>query len=182
MMGHGKVDRSREAALSHARVREALHYDPETGVFTWLVTNSSRAIAGRPAGHRQTCGSRVIVLDLRRYVAHRLAWFWMTGRWPTHLVDHRNMDADDNRWKNLREATKTQNSANRGAQKNSRSGSKGVYHVPGYYVREKADAWKAEITVNGQSYRLGYYRTVREAAAAYLAAAKEHFGEFARAA
>lgn len=179
---NGKIDREKEGRLLIGRLREILTYDSITGDFTWLISTSSRVRVGARAGYRQPDGQRIIRIDTYPYVAHRLAWFYMTGEWPEHLVDHENMDRDDNRWSNLRAATKSLNGANKGPPSNNTSGFKGVTLVKGYYVREGADAWKAEITVNMKRRHIGYFRTPEQAAAAYGRVAVEVFGEFARAA
>lgn len=88
--------------------------------------------------------------------------------------DHRNMNTLDNRRENLRVATRSQNQANRGAQRNSTSGMKGVYW------RELHKKWNASIRVNGRLLFLGNFQTKEEARDAYSSAAKLYFGEFAR--
>jgi HNH endonuclease len=180
-MSNGKIDREKEGRLPVERLRELLSYDPATGHFVWLVSTSRRVRVGSRAGYRQPDGQRIIRIDTDPYVAHRLAWLYMTGEWPRSLIDHENMDRDDNRWSNLRQATKSLNGANKGPPSNNTSGFKGVVRVKGYYVRERADAWKAEITVNMRHRHIGYFRTPELAAAVYAEAAKRFFGEFARA-
>ena len=113
--------------LTADRLRELLNYDPDTGVFTYRVTRAPRFRPGDMAGHVDVHGYRVIGLDLRIYKAHRLAGLYMTGEWPKHEVDHKNLDKADNRWVNLRPATHGQNRQNIGALKNNWTGCKGVY-------------------------------------------------------
>lgn len=177
---NGKLDLEKQAALTAEEVRRLLDYDPETGIFRWKVANSRRIKVGDVTGYQQSSGNVVIRINTKAYVASRLAWLYMTGEWPPRHVDHENLDPGDNRWTNLRKANKSQNGANRGAQKNNVHGHKCVYLVPGYYVTTGEDAWRAEITGNGRSLHIGYFRTSEEAQAAYLLKAKELFGEFAR--
>lgn len=179
-MTNGKIDRAKEATLTADQLRTVLGYDPGTGFFTWLVGSVNKVRAGAKAGYRQPDGQRVIRIRTISYVAHRLAWLYVTGEWPKNLVDHRNMDRDDNRWENLRSATKGQNGANRGPQANNAHGHKGVYLVPKYYVSTGEDAWKASTMINGKHNHIGYYRTIEEAIAAHAEKSKELFGEFAR--
>jgi hypothetical protein len=159
--------------LSQERLRALLHYDPETGRFTWIAPSGRRVKAGSIAGCK-TCGYIAIRIDGRRYMAHRLAWLYQTGQWPTCVVDHKNGERHDNRWSNLREATPSQNRANMRKLDRNTSGHKGV-------TRHRAK-WAAQIHVGGKHFHLGVYVSAAEAAEAYNAAAKQFFGEFARAA
>ena len=90
---------------------------------------------------------------------------------PKIQGDHKNHNGIDNRRENIRAATRSQNNMNRrGAQRNSKTGVRGIYpHRSGYQSR---------IKVNGQTFHLGNFKTVPEAAAAYALANKHHFGEF----
>lgn len=75
--------------LTHERLKELLHYNPGTGVFTWLSHRSSRVRAGDVAGTVKPSGRRVIVIDKRDYFASRLAWFYVNATWPgvLHCID-----------------------------------------------------------------------------------------------
>src|SRR6185369_15339637 len=106
------------------KLKEHLIYIPEVGTFLWR-TSRRRGKKGDVAGCLRA-GYRWIGIEGKVYPAHRLAFLWMTGRWPcTRDVDHINRDPSDNSWANLREATSSQNSSNRPLPKN-RSGYKGV--------------------------------------------------------
>ncbi|MCI0598744.1 MAG: HNH endonuclease [Beijerinckiaceae bacterium] len=159
--------------ITTERLREVLAYDPDTGVFTWRVARG-RQSAGPEAGSLDGRGYRQIRIDGRRYQAHRLAWLYMAGAWPKDEIDHVNMDCADNRFENLREATRSQNQANIRAQSNNTSGFKGVC----WHKRDRR--WEAKIMVCGRKKHLGYFDTPKAAHAAYVAAAKLHFKEFAR--
>lgn len=152
--------------ISAEFLRMYLHYAPESGEFTWPD--------GRVAGWVEPKGyCRICVLG-KNYQAHRLAWLWMTGRWPADQIDHINLDRADNRWCNLREATNTQNQANRGPRPTNTSGYKGVYW------HRRIGKWHASISVDGRLKCLGYRETKEEAAALYAEAAINQHGEFAR--
>src|ERR1700719_1662744 len=99
-------------AIDDDRLRELLSYDPETGVFRWLVRKRQNVKAGDVAGSFDGCGYCKISIDRRAYKAHRLAWLYMTGEWPPAEIDHINMNRADNRFANLRLATRHQNMAN----------------------------------------------------------------------
>ncbi len=95
--------------IDQAMVRSLLNYDPETGLFVWLSGHR----ANKPAGCKQGKGYVHICIDQKLYKAHRLAFLYMTGNWPTHHVDHINRIKDDNRWENLRDVPQRINLENR---------------------------------------------------------------------
>ena len=100
--------------LTAERARELLHYDPETGVFTWRVRVSSRKLAGSVAGgFFATVRYRRITVDRKTYREHRLAWLYSYGRFPEQDLDHIDCDPSNNRLANLREADKSQNQWNK---------------------------------------------------------------------
>lgn len=161
------------ATLTAERVREVLNYDSNTGVFVWAKSLSNRRGIGNRAGVRcRRDGYRIIGIDGKTYVTSRLAWLWMTGEWPK-FVDHINCNRDDDRWSNLREASRTENQCNRGRQSNNRSGFKGVHAHQG--------RWRARICKEQKSVSLGVYDTPEEAHQAYIVAAEKIHGAFARA-
>lgn len=104
----------------HKQLLETLKYEPETGKWFWLVTTSSRSPKGKETGNVSTNWQkattpkrRYVRFNGKLYLAARLAFFYMTGRWPTPTVDHINRDSLDDRWENLREATYEENNRNR---------------------------------------------------------------------
>ena len=160
--------------LTAERLRELLLYNPGTGIFRWRVRRGmarAGSIAGRPSGD----GHIQISVDGRRYGAHRLAWLYVHGRWPEHLIDHINGVRDDNRIANLRDATHEENARNCARYRSSRSCIKGVT------FRASHGRWRATIRIGGAPRHLGYFDTAEEAAAAYATAAAQAFGEFVRA-
>jgi hypothetical protein len=162
--------------LTPETLRKLVHYDPTTGIFRWLVDGRNQyQRKGRPVGCLTPDGRIFVRIEGSRYVASRLAFLYMTGRWPSAQIDHRNSDATDNRWKNIREASHSQNNANRRLEKKNRSGFKGVSWCA------FTGRWRAQIGFNGRHIRLGRFDTREDAHAAYVAAAKKYFGEFARA-
>lgn len=160
--------------ISCKRLRAALSYDPETGIFRWRQRHGCRA-GGAIAGTKDAKRGYVqICIDGHQYRAHRLAWLYVHGKWPTPEADHRNGVGSDNRIENLRVATRSQNSCNGAAHKDGRSGIKGVSWNVG---REK---WVAQIRATGQTHFLGRFAKMKDACAAYRAAAARLHGEFAR--
>jgi len=139
-----------------------LRYDPKTGVFIRLVRTSQRGPVGETVGYLSGNGYIKIGLLNRLYFAHRLAWLWMTGGWPSK-IDHRNGDGTDNRWSNLRLAVGSINNENlHRAHRDNQTGLLGVSPAEGKF--------KAGIQVNGLSRRLGTFSTPEEAHAVYLKA------------
>ena len=101
-----------KSILSHAYLREILHYSFITGEFYWLKSPAKNIKAGQMAGTLNSGGYRNIAINGKIYRAHRLAWFWVTSAWPANAIDHLNGVRDANYWLNLREATRSQNCCN----------------------------------------------------------------------
>lgn len=162
--------------LTQERLKELLHYDPETGVWRWIkITHpSGRTKVGSIAGTPYTRGYRRIIVDGKKYRSARLAVLYMTGKWPPDGVDHRDGDTSNDRWTNLRCATQSQNGGNMRRPVTNTSGFKGAVLSKGKYT--------ARIRVNQKRISLGVFATAAEAHAAYVAAAQKEFGEFARSA
>jgi HNH endonuclease len=153
-------------------LRALLHYDDQTGEFRWRKRMSPSIQPGDIAGTLDSQGYRRIVINGMLYRAHHLAWLYMRGKWCSLVIDHRDLDPSNNRWANLRCATRSQNSANRRVQRNNACGLKGV--------SPNRRGWCATIRKNGRIHYLGNFPTPREAHAAYAKAARKLFGEFAR--
>jgi len=162
----------RRPRVSRARLRALIHYDPETGEFRWLRRMNPKVPAGRTAGTLTRDGYRVIAIKGRNYRAHRLAWLYVTGKWRSQMIDHRDGNPSNNCWSNLRRATRSQNCANRGVPRNNTCGLKGV--------SRDGPRWRATIHRKGRRHYLGNFPTPQAAHAAYAKAARELFGEFAR--
>lgn len=158
--------------LTAARLRQLLHYDPETGEFTRLVGGRAFKVGDR-AGFDDH-GYRRISIDGVKQYAHILAHLYMTGEWPKEEVDHDDLDGMNNRWANLREASHSQNQANKRRHKDNTSGAKGVFWHP---QRKK---WYSRSTLNYENHFFGYHDTREAAELAYAEGAKRLFGEFAR--
>jgi outer membrane protein assembly factor BamB len=167
--------------LTAERLRELLDYNPLTGVFYWKQ-NYHRRLIGSAAGSLFVTAKGYRYLRIRvsgrNYFSHRLAYLWMTGKWPDHHVDHRDGNGLNNRWRNLRDASQSQNRANATCRRN-KVGLKGVtaHKSPCTGIVR----YEARIAVDGKRICLGTFLTPEVAHAAYVAAAEKHFGEFARA-
>ncbi len=159
--------------LTYQRLREVLSYNPETGSFT-RVGFHERDFVRNPNCGFDTNGYLSISIDGQTYRAHRLAWLYMTGEEPPPVIDHADGEKSNNRWVNLREATATQNKANSKAYAKASALPKGV-------TQRSKNKFRARVRSHGKLHSLGSYTTPEEAHAAYVTAATQLFGEFARA-
>lgn len=147
-------------------IKQFLHYDPETGEWTWIKSVNSRVEAGDAAGTISVHGYRIITLFTGKYRAARLAFLYMTGVWPTQEVDHIDRCKLNDRWENLRDVSRSENQINRDMQFNNTSGAVGVYW------RSEKNKWCAQVKRDNEVQHIGYYETIEEAVAAreaYLA-------------
>jgi hypothetical protein len=160
---------------NHHLLLDLLRYDLETGVFYWIDARGGRAQQGDVAGSVQSHGYRHIRVMGHIYKAHRLAWFYINGVWPSKSLDHADLNRDNNAIRNLREATRQENGANTTARSNNKSGFKGVCFMRGY-----KNNWVAQINENGTRRRIGYFASPELAHAAYCEAAEAQFKHFAR--
>lgn len=156
--------------ITQEQLKQILHYNPETGVFTWLVSRG-KAAQGCVAGHncfKNTKEYTVIGVNSRIERAHRLAFLYMEGRWPNEIIDHINGDGTDNRWCNLREVTQKTNCRNMRLHNHNTSG------VSGVSWRKQRNAWRAYITLDNKQYTLGHYPDFFDAVCARKSAERLH--------
>lgn len=159
--------------ITQSRLKELLSYNEKSGEFVWKISRGRNAKIGDLAGCKNLNGYWIIGVDHRPYRAHRLAWLFVFGLWPKADIDHINGVRTDNRIGNLREATRSENLANKKCQSNNRCGVKGVYlHHDGRF--------RAQVRMNGKNIHLGLFDTAEQANSAYFEKAKQLFGVFAR--
>jgi len=161
--------RDKEMVADVATILHFLSYDAHTGAITWK-RNKGRAKIGSEAGGITQKGYRNLEISGRKYQAHRVAWLLMTGYWPTFDIDHVDGNTLNNAFSNLREASRSENCANRRGRSGTRSGAKGAYW---HKANQK---WVASV---GRKY-IGSFSTIEEASEAYRRAAEKLHGEFAR--
>lgn len=159
--------------LTRARIEEYLRYDAETGKFYALKQRGLRR-AGAEAGTTRPDGYVHLTIDRGRYLAHRVAWFYVYGVWPERALDHIDCNPSNNRIDNLRLATNEQNSRNSRRRVNNTSGYKGVS-----FMRCRGK-WQALIRTDSGRLHLGLFSSAEEGHRAYVAAARKFHGEFAR--
>lgn len=160
-------------------IEKAIAYDPETGTLSWKEDRRAGACSARlnaKAGDQinGTCSQGYIQVGLsgRKYRGHQIAWALYHGEWPSQAIDHRNGVKTDNRISNLRLCNDAQNNMNKPRQANNTSGVRGVTRA------SNVNKWQAGIWVNKKRVHLGYFENLDDAKAAYVAAAKQYFGEF----
>ena len=165
------------APCTHAELLRWLDYNPQTGLFHWKHGRR----AGMLAGSKMSKGYWSLRLggrNGRAVLAHRVAWFYVTGEWPGLEVDHADLNKTNNIFTNLRLATHSQNNVNRGLMVTNTSGFKGVFF--------DGALWVAQIGENTNGMRrntvLGRFDDPRRASAVYKAESLRRHGEFARAA
>jgi hypothetical protein len=142
-------------------LRTSLAYDADTGVFTWLTHKKRPDLIGKQAGSAQSAGYWAIAIHNRKQLAHRLAWVYTTGEWPTQHIDHINGDKRDNRFCNLRQVSRHGNLQNiRKATKANKIGLLGVSAHQG--------KWRAQIMTKGVIVRKSGFDTPEAAHEAYL--------------
>lgn len=162
-----------ETKLTQARLRELLDYDPATGEFRRRISGGG-VCQGSTAGSVRPDGYIVIGVDYESHLAHRLVWLYVYGELPENDVDHINGSKADNRFANLRAASRSENLANCRMRKDNTSGLKGVS------FNKRGGNWLAQISIRGRQTRIGTFPSKEEAYAAYRQRATCEFNDFAR--
>jgi len=153
-------------------IRKVLKYDPETGHLHRTFSRTNTRWIGAIAGCRSSHGYTIVRFRKMKLAGHRVAFALGHGRWPIGEIDHINGIRSDNRLVNLREANRSQQTANTKVKSTSKLGVKGV--------RPMRDKFQARIHRGGRQVSLGVFNTIEEAVDAYRIAAEEVYGEFAR--
>lgn len=166
--------------LTAEKLRDLLDYIPAIGVFLWrhrqwANKDWNTRYAGKPAGTPTVPKGYVqILVRTRLYLAHRLAFLWMTGRWPAAEIDHADNNPANNAWSNLREASRSQNAMNYRRRTDNTSGYKGVQW------EKRRQYWYFVVETNGRREIFPNYATAEEAHAARLQVIRRLHGAFAR--
>lgn len=136
--------------VSMDELKSILTYDENTGIFTWLISKG-RCAKGSIAGRKNKGGYGHIQINKSDYLTHRLAWFYVYGKWPKYQLDHINGDRNDNRLCNLREVSNSENLQNSKTYRTNTSG------FPGVSFDKKDKKWLAYIIVNYKQITLGRF-------------------------
>jgi len=159
--------------VTQKELKQLIHYNPDTGLFTWLVDcGPGRPNQGDIAGRTQikSCGKSYhdVCINKKRYYAHRLAWLYMTGEWPVDKVDHDDGNGVNNKWSNLNAATNIQNGQNVRKRIDNRSGCTGVH------LHQSSGKWQVYINENKIRYHLGLFSDFFEAVCIRKSAERKH--------
>lgn len=159
--------------LNQKRLKEILTYNPDAGVFRWKTKYCKKIIVGSIAGNVEKntkSGKKYICIgiDGNSYFAHRLAYLYMMGKFPNHLMDHENGDGCDNRWKNLRSVDHSENMKNVKMPSTNTSGVCGVSWI------SKRNKWESKIQVSGKTIHLGRFADLLSAACSRKSAEVKH--------
>lgn len=151
-----KQNKDKEAMLSHALLTTRYLYNPDTGQFYNIETPE---YLGKQVGYKTATGYIGIEIRINGkgyvYLAHRLAWFYMTKSWPEHQIDHIDRDRQNNKWENLQLATAELNANNRKIRRDNQTG------VPGISFDKNAKSCPYIVRYKG--YFVGAYKTFQEA-------------------
>lgn len=159
--------------LTQEELKKYLHYNPDTGIFTWVNRCKYGGVkAGDIAGYQDKFGYCRIKLNNKNYRSHRLAWLYMTGLFPVDMIDHINSIKNDNRFINLREASNQENHFNVPKRRDNTSGYKGVSWHKG------SNRWQANATIDKKYKHLGRFDIPELASQAYQEFCAKHHGEF----
>lgn len=159
--------------LIPAVARDLLWYDPSSGVIRWREYRTGNAMQNDLAGWVEN-GRRRIEIGGKAYLAHRVAYFLHTGKQPPRFLDHRDGDALNNRFANLRPATRRQNNRNKGVYANNSTGYRGVTYC------QDSGKYRARAGVNGKKKAIGRFETAEAASQAYEDFTRKAYGEFYR--
>src|SRR5690606_13478665 len=159
--------------ITQEYLKSILRYEPDTGNFIRLKSKGKIYKIGDIAGCVTNRGYVTICINGKVYYGHRLAWFYMTGRFIDQ-IDHKDLNKSNNKWENLRESSGSQNLGNIRKHKDNKSGYKGVSWYKPY------QKWVVYIKAGSLRKNLGYYDDILEAAKVYEKAAEKYFKEFAR--
>lgn len=150
--------------LTQEMLKNNLHYDPATGIFTRLTSCSNRVKVGDVAGSLRRDGYTCITVNKKSYQTHRLAWLYVYGELPTDDIDHINQIKNDNRISNLRYVSHAENLKNASRRNDNTSGFTGV-------CWDKAICkWRAQIRINRKLVHLGMFNDKFEAICARMSA------------
>lgn len=162
-----------QSLITQDYLKSQLNYCMETGKFTRNM-RTRKFKQGAECGTLRSSGYVIISIDRVLYRAHRLAWLYVTGEWPSDEMDHVNGDRSDNRFVNLRVCNRSQNGFNKGVRRDSGVGVKNVLYYKDW------GKYCVRIRVSGKDYNYGPFSSIDEASSVAAHAQTIHHQEFAR--
>lgn len=159
-----QINTEKESLLTLETLKLKVTYDQDTGHFVWNSCRDARYV-GKRADRVSNDKYLMVTISGKRYLAHRLAFMYMTGVFPVGEIDHINRDKADNRFCNLREVSRSENSQNKEMKHLAASGLQGVKEIMNVKVGNR---WRASITNNYVTKIIGAFATKEDAHAAYI--------------
>lgn len=159
----------KEKGITQDALKSILRYDEETGLFTRIKSLGGKNRVGEIAGTVTPIGYIQIYAFGRYLTAHRLAWLYVYGEFPLSRVDHWDEDKANNRIKNLRLATNSENMQNVSVLRSDNR-----FGMTGVSINTRGKPFRSRIKVNGVEITLGSFDTAEQANAAYLSAKAIH--------
>jgi hypothetical protein len=156
-------------AISHEEVQFWFDYQPDTGWLIWRTSPKHDVKVGDRAGCDRGDGRWVVKVRQKMYLTSRLAWFWMTGEWPSGEVDHKDRNRSNDVWTNLRDVPKSVNNQNKAVQHRNTSG------VVGVDWNKQKGKWRARLSLKRKIVYLGWFDTFEEAVQARKAGEKAQY-------
>lgn len=155
-------------------LRSLFTYEPDTGLLRWKINRAQMKI-GDPAGaKRGETGYLQVSIDQKLYRVHLVIWKIVTGEEPPNFIDHEDTIKNNNKWGNLRDATKSQNQANIGLISTNTTGAKCVFWYKAY------QKWAVQCWKDGKAHFGGYHTEFNVARGVAENLLKKLHGEFAR--
>ena len=158
--------------ITAGELRTLLDYDSETGLFHWKNLSNQKDGAGKLAGSITDRGRIAITVKNRKYLAHRLAWLYVTGEYPEFHLDHKDGCPTNNKFSNLRPCSVSQNRCN------GRPTTKRSSLPRGVTTSRTGNTFIARIKHQARQITLGRFPTAELASEMYELAAEMLHGEF----
>jgi len=153
--------------LTQEYLKSILSYDPETGLFLWKEKKQGRK-KNKIAGHQRIDGYVELEINYKRFLAHRLAFYYIYGIFPKEDIDHVNGIKNDNRFLNLRTANRSENMQNvKNHRKDNKSGFLGVSFNKQY------GKYVAQLVLNKKHVHISFHDNPENAHEAYIEAKRK---------
>lgn len=153
--------------ITHKELLDEVDYNPKTGLMVWK-RNRHGVRKGTVVGSITSNNYRSVYILGEKYLVHKLIWFYITGEYPDHIVDHIDRNSLNNKWDNLRKSDKINNARNTNLYKTNTSGVMGVNFCNTH------NKWKVRLRANGKRLSFGYYENLDEAVIARYNAERKY--------
>lgn len=168
-----EINKNKELQLNHEYLLKILDYDELSGIFKWKTKISKCIHVGDVAGNINKISNYIqIRINKQIFLAHRLAWFYVTGKWPENGVDHKDAIRSHNWISNLRDCTSQINNQNR-----QRCIQTQTFHsnIPGVHFRAERKKWRVLLTINNKVIYFGHYKRQEDAELVCIEARRKYY-------